>query len=244
MEVINSTHSFIRFSADAVDSCQDPKVDYCLPVFSQADINFQFIVQGTAAEITALSQPGVAEITMALVTTCGGAPLISFAQKPQRFKISETQLLYTWEHGFPGFPGTVKNSQCFLLQITVGGVNYCSNCFERIIDPCFTSVLEFGNDEDAFGYKYCHGLGASDAEAGNIDCTPTIINFLNQSTLAVPYTAEMKTKYGNVPTIQTWIYDAAGVLTNMNIQATFDAYPPNILNFDFGGPASGIIVIR
>jgi hypothetical protein len=30
----------------------------------------------------------------------------------------------------------------------------------------------------------------------------------------------------------------------MGITATFDAYPPNVLGFDFGGPASGIIVIR
>ena len=244
--VTNSTNSFIRFTADAVDACESPTVEYCLPVYEAADINFQFIVSGTAAEITALIQPAVGELSLALVTTCGGTPLISFAAKPNRFKLSDTQLLYTWESGFPGFPGTIVNRQCFLLQITIGLLTFCSNCFERITDPCFTSVLEFGNDEDAFGFKYCFGGNVDDGGGGGttIDCTPTIIEFINQSTLAIPYTALLKSKYGNVPVIQTWIYDPSGVLTNMNIQATFDAYPPTVITWDFGGNASGLVIVR
>jgi hypothetical protein len=50
--------------------------------------------------------------------------------------------------------------------------------------------------------------------------------------------------YGDFPTVQVWIYDGTGQLLNMAITAAFDTYPPTMINLDFGGVASGIVVIR
>ena len=166
-----------------------------------------------------------------------------------------TQVLYDWQIGFTGFDGFVAVGEFFKIQITITATPYgypeeidtfCSNCFERIGSDCFTSVVEYGNDEDGFGFKYCYG-GELDEEGNvgsSIDCDPTITQFINVSTLSIPYTAMLQSKYGVFPTVQCWIYDGSGQLINMGIQAAFDTYPPTMINFDFGGSASGIIVIR
>jgi hypothetical protein len=70
------------------------------------------------------------------------------------------------------------------------------------------------------------------------------VTFVSVATLSIPYTALLSDKYGEFPTVQVWIYDGTGQLINMGITAAFDTYPPNMINLDFGGPASGIVVIR
>lgn len=249
--ILNNNNSFVRFSPAAeIPYPTWGTVDFCLPVFEASDVNFQFVASGTKAEIDALFRPAVAEVSIALVSDCAGSPLISFAQKPTRNRLSDTQMLYNWEQGFPGFPGSILNGQCFKIRITflIGvydvPLSFCSNCFERITDKNYTSVLEFSNEDDAFGYKYCFAGDVAGGDSGSISCEPTIISFVNQSTLSVPYTAFLKDKYGDVPVVQTWIYDPNGVLTNMGIVETFNTYPPTVINFDFGGPATGIIILK
>lgn len=247
INIINSANSFVRFGDTVSTHCIWGNIDFCLPVYNSTDVYFQFIASAdTAVESEYLCLSGAAEVSVSIVNTCGGSDLIAFAQKPTRYRLSPTQVLYNWSHGFPGFPTGVSCNECFKIQISleVNGISqlHCSNCFERVCDDCFTSVLEYGNEEDAFGFKYCTGGGV---EEDPVTCEPTIVTFTNLSTLSIPYTAQLQAKYGNLPNVQIWIYDSNGVLTNMNIQATFDAYPPTVVNFDFGGgPSSGIIIFR
>lgn len=242
----NSANSFVRFGDVAPDPlCIWGNINYCLPVYEAADVNFQIVAVGTESEIDALILSGAAEFTASLVTVCDGVPLITFSQRPSRYRLSATQMLYNWEHGLPGFTTVIAADQCFKIQITLQTGIYttqttCSNCFERITDACFTSVLDFTDDSDSFGYKYCFG---GDVASSVVDCTPTIIEFTNQSTLSIPYTAQLKNQYGDVPVVQVWIY-VAGVLNRMDVQTQFDTYPPTVINLDFAGPASGVIVIR
>lgn len=253
--IISPTNSFVRFNETEPDPlCIWGDVNFCLPVYDQEDVYFQFVIQGTELEIDSLCTQTGDEVTVELVSECGGSPLITFSEKPDRFRLSETQVLYNWQHGFPAFTGAIAVGQCFKIQLTFD-VNpygypsdievFCSNCFERIGDDCYTSVVEFGNDEDAFGYKYCYGGGmpGSDVPAEQ-DCEPTITTFASVATLTIPYTAYLQSKYGDFPTVQVWIYDGTGQLINMGITAGFDAYPPTVISFDFGGPASGIVVMR
>jgi len=254
LTIISPANSFIRFNETAADPlCIWGTVDYCLPVYADEDVYFQFVIEGTEDEIDSLCTQTGDEITVELVTECNTTPLLTFSEKPERFRLSTTQVLYNWAHGLPGFSAVVAVAQCFKIQVTATASPYgylesdivvCSNCFERIASDCFTSVIEYGNDEDAFGFKYCAGGNIPGETPSTLDCSPTIVTFVGVPTLAIPYTALLQAKYGVFPTVQVWIYDGTGQLINMGITAAFDTYPPTMINLDFGGAASGIVVIR
>lgn len=254
LNIISPVNSFIRFNEAAADPlCIWGDVNFCLPVYEDEDIYFQFVIEGTEGEIDSLCTQTGDEITVALVSECNTTPLLTFSEKPERLRLSTTQVLYNWAHGLPGFTSVIDVAQCFKIQVTVQATPYgyptetdvyCSNCFERIASSCFTSVIEYGNDEDAFGFKYCHGGNLPGETPTEIDCSPTIVTFVSVATLAIPYTALLQAKYGVFPTVQVWIYDGTGQLLNMGITAAFDTYPPTMINLDFGGSASGIVVIR
>lgn len=246
--IITPVNSFVRFNEPApVVNCIWGTIDYCLPVYEEGDVFFQFVIQGTEAEIDSLCTDDAAEVELSLIPECDGEALLVFSEKPGRIRLSTTQILYTWSHGFPGFAAVVAEGRCFKVQVEIsslyGSDVLCSNCFERIADECYTSVIEYGDDTDSFGFKYCNS-GDIEGEAVGQTCDPTIVNFINEATLAIPYTAGLQAKYGDMPTVQAWIYDGVGQLVNMGITITFDGYPATMINLDFGGTASGIVVIR
>lgn len=250
LTLLNSSNSFVRFGdPDSFTHCVFGEVAYYLPVFASDDVHFQFIIStDTSSEGDALCTIDGSEVLVELISSCGDVePLIEFTEKPGRVRLSPTQVLYNWQQGFAGWPGPIVGGQCFRIRVTVstnyGDLIQCSNIFQRITDDCFTSLLEYGNEDDAFGFKYCNG-GAVDTGGAAAVCEPTTIPFFNESTLSIPYTAMLQDQYGLVPSIQVYIYNESGVLVNMGITATMDAVPPTVISFDFGGPASGVIILR
>jgi hypothetical protein len=254
INIISPTNSFIRFDeAENTALCIWGMVDFCLPVYEDEDVYFQFVIEGEVYDIDSLCTQTGDEVVVSLVNDCGGGSILTFSEKPDRFRLSATQVLYNWTHGLPGFTSVVSAGECFKIQIVVQAApygypedtdTYCSNCFERIASDCFTSVIEYGNDEDGFGFKYCYGGDLPGDNPTTLDCSPTIVSFVGVATLAIPYTALLEYKYGVLPTVQVWIYDGSGALVNMGITAGFDTYPPTMINLDFGGTASGIVIIR
>lgn len=244
LTIVTPTASFVRFDGEnTVNHCIHGEFTQCLPVYAEADIAFQFVVQAdTEEEADALCSPYNSGLQIGIVRTCDDEGFaVEFDEMPDRYRISTLQVLYNWEHGLPGMIGEIEIAECFYIRVIVGETTGCSNCFQRIPDDCFTSVVEYGNDENFAGFNYCNGDGVDTPDAA--DCEPTVVQFTNKETLAIPYTAQMVAKYGDVPTVQVWIY-VDGVLTNVGIVATFDAMPPTMINVDFGGLGSGIIVIR
>jgi hypothetical protein len=245
--IISPSQSFVQFGETGkIDHCIFDLLNFCLPIFQPDDVSFQFIVSGTGSEIDVLCGAYGTPIAIGIVRSCDDQNfLLEFTANPYNdvpeiYRLSDTQLLVNWAHGVPGFTSVIDYNECFKIRVEVFGVQFCSNCFERTIDNCFTSVIEYGCDDNCYGFNYC---GSGTAGAEELSCEPTIITFLNQSTLSIPYTASLIASYGLAPTVQVWISDGTN-LVNMGITATFDAYPPTVLNFDFGGPASGIIVIK
>jgi hypothetical protein len=246
-------NSFVQFSPTAPpELCIWGTLNFCLPVFADDDVYFQWLINGTELEIDSLCTTDGGGITVSLVNDCEDADLLVFSEKPQRFRLSATQLLYNWSHGLPNFKSSVAVAECFKIKVTIDAtpygypeqvVSFCSKCLERIASDCFTSVLEYGNDEDAFGFKYCGG-GSVQPVSGDETCEPTIVQFVNVPTVDIPYTAQLRAMYGDFPTVQVWIYDGPGQLLNMGITAAFDTYPPTMIHIDNGGPASGVVVIR
>lgn len=240
--------SFVQFNETGkVDHCIFGNINLCLPVFADDDVAFQFYIIGTESEIDALCGVYGSPIAIGIVNACDDEDfLLEFTANPYNdvpnlYRLSPTQMLVNWEHGFPGFTGVIGYGECFKVRVQIGLTQFCSTCFERTADNCFTSVVEYGCDDNCFGFNYC-GSGTTDEE--ELSCEPTIIQFTGQSSLSIPYTQSLKDKYGDVPNVTAWIADGSGDLINMSITIAFDGYPVNQINADFGGPANGILVIK
>lgn len=246
LTIITPTNAFIRFDGElTVAHCVHGEFKTCLPVYGEDDIAFQFVVQAdTEAEAAALCNPYEIGLTMGIVRECDQEVYdVEFEEIPERYRISDLQVLYNWPHGLPGMIGNIEIGECFRVRVQVGeSLTGCTNCFQRIDDPCFTSVVEYGNNENFAGFNYCNS-GEVDP-GGSATCDPEVYAFTNKETLVIPYTASLQAKFGQVPTVQVWIYDGSGNLVNMGVVAQFDAMPPTTITVDFGGTASGIVVIR
>lgn len=244
LRIISPTNSFVQFDTEeTVSSCEYRDIDLCLPVYADDDVNFQFVIQAdTIEEADALCSLTNEGFSIGIVKACADGLLLTFSETPERFRISDFQVLYNWGNGLPGFSSVIAVGGCFFIKAIISGEAFCSNCFQRIFDPCHTSVIEYGNDDNAFGFNYCNSA-AVDSGGAAVDCDPTFISFTNLSTLTVPYTASMAVKYGDLPTIKVWIYDTNGELVNMNVHQALDTFPATQILIDFGGPATGVLKI-
>lgn len=247
LSIVSPTNSFVQFdTVETITSCEYRDIELCLPVYEDDDVYFQFVIQtDTTAEADALCTLDNSGFSIGLVKECADDLLLTFAGNPERFRISDFQVLFNWSNGLPGFSTVMEVGDCFHVKVILGELSFCSNCFQRIGNDCHTSVIEYGNNDDAFGFSYCNSdaISSGGGSGSDTDCEPTFISFVNQSTLAVPYTASMVAKYGNVPTIKVWIYDTTGELVNMSVRQALDAYPPTQINVDLGGPATGVLKI-
>lgn len=242
--ILSPQHSFVQFEETVNSHCLWPGVEVqCLPVYDSEDVYFQFVIEADTPEeaddLCGLTNP----VQVGIVYDCEDAAFaLEFSEAPERYRISETQVLFNWQHGVPGFIGVVDIGECFRIRVKIEENEWCSNCFSRIGDDCFTTVVEYGNEENAFGFFYC----ASGQIAGSdtLACEPYYFPFINKSTLSIPYTASLVSAYGNVPNVQVWMY-IDGVLTNPMVQITMDGAPPSTISIDLGGgPSTGYVVIR
>lgn len=242
--IISPANSFIQFSeSDEFTSCNFADINLCLPVYQADDVYFQFVIQAdTIEEADLLCDLTNSLVNIGISQNCTGFDL-EFIAVPDRYRISDFQVLYNWPNGLPGFQTVVNIGDCFMILVEIDGTFFCSNCLQRISETCHTTVIEYGNDDNFAGFNYCNSEGVdSGGDAG--DCDPMFVIIpTNATTLVIPYTASMQAKYGNAPTIKGWLYDTTGELVNMSFRQAFDTYPPTELRFDFGGPANGIIKI-
>lgn len=248
--------SFVQFAtadygyvAETYDTCYPGVVQFCLPVYAYDDVAFQFIVEtDTVEEADELCSLSEQKVKLSLLRECGGEKIIDFHANgyfPTRVRISERQVLYNWEHGLPGFDIEFEIEDCMYVQVEVemdaGTVTACSNCFQRIAQDCFTSVMEYGAEQNIFGFNYC-GSGAMFEDEQETCEEPTLVSFTNATEIDYAYTDEMREKYGDVPTVEIWILQGSEYVQTM-IRAGFDAYPPTRIIADLGGEATGFMKI-
>lgn len=244
--ITTSRFSFVQFNeTDDIVDCEFTTQEMCLPVHDVNDVWFQFIIESDTEIESNLLCPGGGDepIILGLVENCGDGYIVEFVEKPTRYRVAPTKVLYVWQQGLPAFFNYIEKGECFHIMISMPSINdqtWCSNCFQRIFDDCHTTVLEYSNAENAFDFNYCAGedLGQDAAE-----CEPTIIEFTNQATMTIPWTAFLQAKYGISPNVQVWIYDTNGELVAAGLRVALDAFPPTELRFDFGGVSSGFIKI-
>lgn len=234
--------SFLQFSeSNFIESLSHPDALSCLPIYEYTDLAFQVIIKGTEAEADNLCGLGSSLVRIGIVKDCGEDFLVEFSDTPQLFKLSTTEVLMNWPHGLPGFDEAIRVNECFLVKLLVDGTPFCSTCLTRIRSDRYTSVIEYGSEENSFGFNYCGGVLVGEQEVA--DCTPIEVQFFNQSIVNIPYTASLRDKFGDMPSVKVWIYNTSGELQDMGVQVTMDGYPPNNISIDMGGPASGIIKI-
>lgn len=240
IRILSPANSFVQFdNTERITSCNYPDINLCLPVYAADDVYFQFVIAtDTVEEADALCSLTNDAFSIGIVNDCSESFLLEFLDQPERYRLSNLQVLYNWSNGLPLFDSVISIGECFLIKVIIDGNPYCSNCFQRIGTDCFTSVIEYGNEDNAFGFFYCNGTAVSD----EVDCEPMFVTFTNQSTLTIPYTAAMLAKYGNVPTLKVWIYEGTD-LVNMSVYQSFNTYPPTQIYIDLGGPATGVLKI-
>lgn len=235
--------SFVKFNIEPEDHCIWGVIDLPLPVIYPDDVAFQFILQtDTEEEAAGLS---TAYVQIGLVKDCeDDGFLIEFSNPFERSKVKANQVLYNWGWGFPGFAGVLAFDECFYVRVKLGDQEWCATSrFQRKREDCFTSVIEYGSDGgNAFGFFAC-GTDITLPDAPVVDCRPTAVQFSNVATLTIPYTASLQDKYGDVPSVQVWIYDTGGKLVNMGVQASLIGYPTTSIEVDLGGQASGVVRI-
>jgi hypothetical protein len=237
-----SQFSFVQFAeGDSIEACGWSSADMCLPVFNTEDVWFQFVVASDTKEEADDLCENEDLITLGLVEACTDGFLLEFSQKPNRYRISDTRVRYDWTHGFPGFQNVLSVGECFHIKVLIVNQQFCSNCFQRIVDDCHTSVIQYGNNDNAFGFNYC--AGATD-EQQDESCEPLEIPFgPSVATMTIPWTAYLRDRYGDFPSVEVWTYEPGGELIKPGIVAELDGYPPNEIRLDFGGPSSGVIKI-
>lgn len=111
-------------------------------------------------ELKALISAGLGFEFDCQFTTCCDVPKISFETQP----VEETTLTYElteyWNKGFIDYPDNPITDTCFTYVIldSEKEVIACSNEFTSNVDCCFISTIEYGNNEDAFGFSYPAGV--------------------------------------------------------------------------------------
>lgn len=242
-QISTSRFSFIQFAeSDLIESCNFSDSDMCLPVYDENDIWFQFVITaGTQDEADDLCDITNSNVVLGIVQSCSDGFLLQFSQKPSRYRLNATQVLYYWPHGLPGFASYIDIGECFHIKVSVFAQTFCTNCLQRIKDTCFTSVIEYTNNENAFDFNYCASETAQQG-GSQTDCDPLVIEFTLQDTMTIPWTAYLQNKYGDTPTIQVWIYDGSELVA-AGLRVALDQFPPTEIRIDFGGTASGIVKI-
>jgi len=238
--------SFVQFNeSDDYSNCLGESINLCLPIFHEDDLNFQFMLSGTTEEETNLLAAAVSPVEIGIVRECDESFLTTFNPAlVERFKIGPNHVLFNFKEGLTDFADFIEVGDCFLVKliVTIEGNDYtfCSNCFQRIGDDCHTSVVEYGSNDNSFGFNYCMGVDTEIPVTDGV-CDPTFITFTNQATLAIPYTASLVAAYGNFPSVEVWIRDENNDLIKAFVEVKLDSYPPSVININFGGPATGLI---
>ncbi len=242
--IITPTNSFVRFDESSiVQSCEFADIEYCLPVYDEDDIHFQFVIEADSdAEADALCDLSNNMVQLGIVYTCAETFALEFTEKPERFRISGLQVLYNWQNGLPDFTSVVEVGECFKVKVVIDGENeFCTNCFQRIGADCHTSVIEYGNDDNFAGFNYCNSEPVNDSDSV---CDPTFISFTGETNLAITYTASLLAQYGNMPSVEVWGYVGTDLVRMPGLEIKLDAYPPTVITIDFGGVLSGVIKIK
>ncbi len=167
IRLVSPSHSFVQFGFEQYEAleCGRARIP-CLPMANFDDILFQVYIDcDNEAEADSVMAAAIANIKLKIIEsgfTSAGAPTVlkdySASHTFERYRLSETRILLYWNNGLPDFGDYVSCETCFQLVIDFSLLtanNIPTNYLCRICEHCFTSVLEYYCNEDAYGFHYC-----------------------------------------------------------------------------------------
>lgn len=178
--ITNPTNSFVRFNEIEPTPQCGREIGICLPVYAQTDVRFQMIINVGKNESLNLYARIVSQCSEPVPNNYNGFYSGTFTKYllSSSNHYGDTYLVVLNLLGETELEA-IECGECFYIQLVrrttqIIGENDidiysavgCSNCFYRICDPCFTSVISYRCDEDAFGFDYYHVSGGGNVLAG------------------------------------------------------------------------------
>lgn len=174
MEIISPKYSFVKFnSPEAFNNCCTGEQNFCIPVINEDDTYFQFAIRGDTldegntifavdvANIELILLRGTANDDSTIVANTIRNWTITDALTFEKYRTATNEVTYQWRDIFKDIATLLNCDECFQLAIkaTITEDNILkgiSNCFVRKCSDCFTSVLEYFNDDDYAEFRYCN----------------------------------------------------------------------------------------
>jgi hypothetical protein len=167
--ISSPAYSFVNFNAlPDTDLCCIGDVETCLPLVQNDDLQFQFFVNtDTIDTANAMESIHINNIQLLLVDGAGSTELHNWTLDDtllfEVIRTGPTTLTYLWKNDLSSLANVlVPYDECFRLKLKV---NYSgtteeaiSNCFIVKQSDCYTSVLEYTNDEDYGDFAYCSAV--------------------------------------------------------------------------------------
>lgn len=175
-----SQHSFFNLSPLNVEEagCQDV-TEVCLPVYDLSDLQFQVIADVSGDDKVWFEQEVAGSMNTVKAGVCSECPSIegeapTSPAAPIHWNSTWTQIstdaegsdvwVGTFSIAEPAASWGVEVGECFniCLYRIYGGLTgdvtiklACTNyCFQRISEPCYTSVVKYRCAENAYGFYY------------------------------------------------------------------------------------------
>jgi hypothetical protein len=169
INIISPKYSFVNFNpANSTANCCIGENEVCLPVCAETDLIFQFnITTANIQDANDLMNNAVSDIQLLLLDVNGNLVHNWTATDNllfERYRTGATQVTYLWRNTLLGLIGLIQYNQCFSFKIyastainsNIETKEAFSNCFILKSHDCFTSVLDYANNENYADFQYCN----------------------------------------------------------------------------------------
>lgn len=160
-----NANSFVQEFSESTPSGCAQSINSCLPVYGVQDVSFQFI-----------HKHGLAVSTYSLQLVKDGVEVgdrvtgLSKVQvsRPDIDPIFEVSVVFVTSINLTDFENVIDIGECFKIRLYGTSIYgeyalFDTNCFIRIEEECYSSVISYRCNENSFGFYYY----ISDGEGGN-----------------------------------------------------------------------------
>jgi hypothetical protein len=164
--IISPQYSFVNFNTITTSDCCDGNNQECLPFANVFDLVFQFSIKcDTITEANDLMLTQDIDSILNLIDGPTGTLLYDYTTNDllffEKYRTDTTTVTYIWRNPlYQILYDMVHFDDTFSLQVVikVNGIIVAalSNLFKAISDQCYTSLIEYTNDQDYAGFNYCN----------------------------------------------------------------------------------------
>ncbi len=166
--IVSPKYSFVQFNNPLPVLCCDGDNEFSLPVIEEDDVLFQFsVVASTIVQATDIFNTPIANVHLKIKNS-SGVVLRDWTSTDglvfEKYRTGTKTVTYQWRNAFKDFKTLIACNECFIIEINAnytianGAVNLTaeSRPFIRKCDACYTTVLEYSNEEDYADFYYCN----------------------------------------------------------------------------------------